>query len=139
MAGPYVQLATFCDKVLQEGDGVLSIIRAIDRIIITAQGDGVPQDLPQGNLQLTLVVALKADDAKGRHPVSLRIQQPSGVFLPERSMDAIFEGEDRGVNLILHLQVEAMEGLYWFEVRVNDQLLTRVPLRVVYQRIQADA
>lgn len=57
---------------------VLSLIRMVDRIIVTARGSEVPEELPQGNLQLTLVVALKSDDARGRHPVSIRIQQPSG-------------------------------------------------------------
>lgn len=135
MPGPHVQVATLCEKALQEADGVLSIIRAIDRVIVTAQGSEVPSELPQGNLQLTLVVILKSDDARGRHPVSLRIQQPSGVYLPERTFDVMFEGEERGVNLILQLQIEALEGLFWFDVAVNQQLLTRVPLRVMYQRV----
>ena len=39
------------------------------------------------------------------------------------------------MNLILQLQIEALEGLFWFDVAVNQQLLTRVPLRVTYQRI----
>jgi len=53
--------------------------------------------------------------------------------VPERAPD--HEGEERGVNLILQLQIEALEGLFWFDVAVNQQLLTRVPLRVTYQRI----
>jgi len=32
----HVQVATLCEKALQEADGVLSIIRAIDRVIVTA-------------------------------------------------------------------------------------------------------
>lgn len=135
MPGPYVQVATLCEKALQEADGVLSIIRVVDRMIVTAQGSEVPTELPQGHLQLTLVVTLKSDDARGRHPVSLRIQQPSGVYLPERTFDVMFEGEERGVNLILQLQIEALEGLFWFDVAINQQLLTRVPLRVMYQRL----
>jgi hypothetical protein len=138
MPGPYVQLAAVCDKVLQEADGTLSLIRVIDRFTVTAHGPGpgeLPAELPEGNLDVTLVVALKADDARGRYPISLRIQQPSGAYLPERSFDAMFEGGERGVNLILRLQLEALEGLYWFDVSMNERLLTRVPLRIIYQRI----
>jgi hypothetical protein len=138
MPGPYVQLAAFCEKVLREADGALSLIRVIDRLTVTAHGPGsgeLPAELPEGNLHVTLVVTLKADDARGRYPISLRVQQPSGVYLPERSFDAMFEGEERGVNLILDLQVEALEGLYWFDVSINERLLTRIPLRVIYQRI----
>lgn len=135
MPGPHVQVATLCEKALQEADGVLSIIRVIDRITVTAQGSEVPTELPQGSLPLTLVVTLKSEDARGRHPVSLRIQQPSGVYLPKREFDVMFEGEERGVNLILQLGREALEGLFWFDVAVNENLLTRVPLRVMYQRV----
>lgn len=138
MPGPHVQLATFCDKVLVEQDGVLSVIRAIDRIMVSAQAVGAPApaELPEGGvLAATLVVALKAGDAQGRHPVTIRAQQPSGAYLPDQQFDAMFERDERGVNLILNLGLPAIEGLYWFEVLVNDAQLTRVPLRVMYQRV----
>jgi len=140
MAGPYVTLATICEKVLQEADGVISLIRTVDRIVVTAtvrgQGDSPPAELPQGLLQPTLVVALRAGDAIGRHPVSIRVEQPTGVSLPPQTFDVNFEGGVAGgVNLILQMQIEALEGLYWFDVLVNDDLLTRVPLRVAYQRV----
>jgi len=48
----------------------------------------------------------------------------------------LFEGSDRGVNLILNLRFDAKEqGLYWFNVYLEDQRFTRVPLRLIYQRI----
>ena len=137
MPGPYVQLAAICEKVLQEGDGVLSLIRVIDRLTVTVSGDQAPEQLPGGNINATLVVALRPDDARGRHAIRLRIQQPSGIYLPERSIDVNFEGEDRGVNLVLEMQFEAAEGLFWIEVSVEAGLLTRVPLRVIYQRIRS--
>lgn len=134
--GPYVQLATFCEKVLQEQDGVLSIIRSIDRIIVSATAAGAPAELPEGgSVPATLVVALKAGDAQGRHPITLRAQQPSGVYLPDQRFDATFERDERGVNLLLNMNVPAVEGLYWFEVLVNEVPLTRVPLRIMYQRV----
>ena len=94
MPGPYVQLAAICEKVLQEADGVLSVIRVIDRLILTAQGTELPDELPQGLLaNVTFVVSLRPDDARGRHPLQVRIQQPSGVFLPEQTFDVMFEGD----------------------------------------------
>jgi len=137
--GPYVQLATICEKVLQEADGVLSVIRAVDRIMVRTSAGDAPAELPEGLLNLTLLVALKSDDTRGRHPITIRIEQPDGARLPDRDVDAMFEGEERGVNLVLTLQIAAIEGLYWFEILVSDVLLTRVPLRVMYQRIPAGA
>ena len=50
-------------------------------------------------------------------------------------MSVHFEGEDRGTNVIYAatLNVE-QEGLYWFDVLLDDELLTRMPLRILYQR-----
>jgi len=45
-------------------------------------------------------------------------------------------GEDRGVQLIARLQLDLREeGLYWIDVLLDGSLVTRVPFRVIYQRI----
>ena len=48
----------------------------------------------------------------------------------------LFEGDDeRGAGIVNQIQFVAQEpGLYWFEISVNGQSYTNVPLRVVYQR-----
>lgn len=136
MPGPHVQLAAFCEKVLQEGDGVLSLIRVIDRVILTTNAAGAPAELPEGGVvSARLVVSLKADDAQGRYPIIIRAQAPSGAYLPDQSFDATFERDERGVNLLLDMALPAVEGLYWFEILVDEKLLTRVPLRIMYQRV----
>jgi hypothetical protein len=133
--GPFVTAATFCEKLLIEQDGVLSAIRLVDRLQITARGHEAPEQLPEGGkVKLTLLVALKSGDARGRHAIAIRPQAPSGLNLPEHSLDVMFEGEDRGVNLVIELELDAIEGLYWFDVSCGVQLLTRVPLRLVYLR-----
>lgn len=139
MPGPYVQLATFCEKTLQEQDGVLTLVRVIDRIIVTAHDQSAPAELPPGPVTTTFVLTLKSDDARGRHPVTLRFQQPDGQYLPDQTVDVLFEGEDRGLNIISEMHFLALEGLYWLEVLVNSALLTRVSLRVLYQRIPGSA
>lgn len=137
MPGPHVQVATFCEKVLIEQDGVLSVIRAIDRFMLSGNvAAGAPPELPEGGiLQATLLIVLRSGDAQGRHPVVIRAQQPSGMYLPDQSFDATFERDERSVNLILNMALPIVEGLYWFEVLVSETLLTRVPLRIMYQRV----
>jgi hypothetical protein len=134
--GPYLQMACFCEKVLIEQDGVLSIIRVIDRIIVTASGLDSPQEMPVGQINFPVVIVLKAGFARGSHTLKLVPTSPSGKTLGETSVAVLFEGEDRGVNVILQVQLPAQEeGLYWFNVMVSDQLLTRIPFRLVYQRL----
>jgi hypothetical protein len=135
--GPYLSAALLCERVLQEGDGVLSIIRVVDRLIQSAVGPGAPDDMPPFPVNLTLVVLLKSGEARGRHTVRLAIEAPSGELLPDAgSLPVLLEGEERGVNLLLNLGfIAEQEGLYWFNVHfgTQDVLLTRIPLRVVYQ------
>jgi hypothetical protein len=136
MPGPYIQVATFCAHALQERDGTLSVIRAIDTVTLSAPAQAAPPELPEGGtLATTLVVALKPDDARGRHPLTIRPEAPSGAYLPAQTFDMTFAGEERGVNLVLNLSIQVVEGLYWFDVLVNEVLLTRIPLRIIYQRV----
>jgi hypothetical protein len=63
--GPFVQMACFCEKVLNEQDGVLSIIRVIDRLIVSTSGLGAPEQMPAGQMNFPLVVILKSGFVKG--------------------------------------------------------------------------
>lgn len=133
--GPHLAMALFCESVLEEKDGVLSIIRVVDRIIQTAVGPDVPEIMPPVPVNLTLVVSLKAGAARGRDSVRIKTEAPSGqneggiLELP-----VVFEGEDRGQNIVARLGFVAnQEGLYWFDISLGGSLITRVPLRVVYQ------
>ena len=133
-SGPHVQLAAICEKVLREGDGVLSLIRVVDRSTVAIQGPNLPSELPPGRIRMTLVVALRAGDARGRVPITIETVSPAGVSVPTppQEFHAMFEGEDLGVNLILELDLEVIEGVYWFVVRADGRELTRTPHRVVY-------
>lgn len=135
MPGPFVQVAALCESVIEDTTGVLSLIRIVDRLTHTQVGHDVPDQMPPLPVNLSLVVTLKSGDARGRHSLVIRPEAPSGERLPEMSAPVLLEGEDRGVNFVgqLGLQLD-QEGLYWFDILLNgDQMLTRVPLRLVYQ------
>jgi hypothetical protein len=135
-SGPYLNAALICEKVLQEKDEAISVIRMIDRIIVTVNALGSPESLPPIPISLAVLIALKSGNARGRSTVKLRIESPSGLKLPDQLLPVLFEGEDRGVNLVMNLNlVLNQEGVYWFDVLLEEQLLTRMPLRAVYQRI----
>jgi hypothetical protein len=142
-SGPYVQIAAFCERVLEEKDGVLSLIRIIDRLTHTATGADAPSDMPPLNYQMSLVLALKNGQARGSHDLRVVRELPSGIREESEAptFRIPFEGEgDRGQNLVLQLQLTfPLEGLYWFDVFLDDQVLTRIPFRVVYARISQGA
>lgn len=140
LGGPYLQAAAFCERVLQEQDGVLSLIRVVDRITHSPQGPDVPRDMPPVPINLWIAVTLKSGAARGRHTLRIVAEAPSGQQLPQvLEFPVLFEGEDRGINVLVQYGFQAeMEGLYWFDVRLDDnpEPLTRMPLRVVYQPIR---
>lgn len=134
--GPYLQVAAFCERVLAESDGVLSLIRIVDRIIQTVSAPEAPESMPSFSYNLTAVIALKAGDARGSLEVRMEMEDPSGIRTKGPTMTTHLEGEDRGQNLVFNMQMNfTSPGLYWFNVYVDNQLLTRMPLRVVYTRI----
>jgi hypothetical protein len=136
-SGPYLQTAVLCEKVLHEQDGVLSLIRIIDRIISSAVGADVPDEMPPVPVNLTLAIVLKSGEARGSHNLRIALEAPSGLDVGAQHMPVLLEGDaDRGVNVIVNFGFQAeQQGVYWFAVYFGDRdvLLTRVPLRIVYQ------
>lgn len=134
--GPYVATAVFCERAIQERDGVLSLIRMIDKITNALAGPSpaVPNEMPPVPVNLTLVVVLKPGGARGRYTVKVRPEAPSGQRLPEVEAPVSFSGApDAGANLLFNVNMIATEeGLYWFDVLLDEQLLTRTPLRIEY-------
>jgi hypothetical protein len=141
--GPHVTLAAFCERILTEQDGVLSLIRVVDRLTQTASGPEPPEQMPPflvGALTLKLIVAIKADQAKGRFTIKLVVEDPSGSRVPVNEQDVNLS-PGGGVNLIIEPTLAIQhEGIYWFDVLLGgpndqqDELMTRVPLEVQYQR-----
>jgi hypothetical protein len=145
--GPHLQVAAFCERVIEDKQGVLSLIRLVDQITNTVVGPDVPDQMPAFMVtDLVMVVTLKADQARGRYALKVRPEDPSGRHMPVMQTPVHLEGGERGVNVLLPLQFHVeLEGLYWFDILFSagggheDRLLSRIPLRVIYrpQRLAA--
>jgi hypothetical protein len=138
--GPYLQAACLCDRVLQEQDGVVTPVRLVDRVTIPRiPAGGIP---PGAVSQLSLLIALKSGGVTGAHTVTIRhppaLQAP-GEISP---IPVVLQGAENGVNLIGLFQWiprPTDEGLHWIDVLFDDRLLTRMPLRIVFQDSQGAA
>ena len=132
--GPHLAIAVFCENVLEDKNGVLSIIRIIDRINLSA-GVEAPEEMPTFPLNLKAVVSVKSGFLKGKYLIRVKAIAPSGNELPVVDLPVLLEGDDRGTNLVLNISILVKEeGLYWFDVLIEELLLTRMPLRILYQR-----
>lgn len=132
--GPYLSAALLCEKVLVEQDGVKSAIRIIDRITRTVAAPTPPQEMEPFEYALTLLLILKAGWARGAFPLQITLIKPSGESPAPFQQTIYFEGEeDRGVDVMVNLRIMLdLAGIYWLEIRLSDQPLTRVPFRVIY-------
>lgn len=138
--GPYLQMAFFCEKVLSEADGVVSFIRQVDRLITTTTGPAT--QVPVATYTAFIAIAMKSGSARGSHEIKVVRERPSGMrdAQPLLTLTAFFEGEDRGPGIYgpVTMALEE-EGLYWFDVFVDEVLMTRMSFRVIHQRATARA
>ncbi len=136
--GPYLKAAFFCERVLREQDGVLSLIRIVDRLNVVSQGLGAPDAMPETPFQTNLVIMLVSGAAKGRHEMKIKVEEPLGLSKDLLSTSVYMEGGDKGQNVHLNLRtVFKEEGLYWYYIYLNDALLTKMPFSVIYSRVSA--
>ena len=131
---PWLQVAVFCEKVLREADNVLSIIRIIDRFNVR----GTTRQLPPTPLRFCMVLAFKSGFMRGKGMVRIQPSNPSGTRLPAMELPILFEGDDeRGAVIAAEMTfVVEDEGVYWFDVSILEELITRMPLRVVFQQTE---
>jgi hypothetical protein len=135
--GPYVGLAAFCERVLVEKDEVISLVRVIDRITAVRPASVFGDQMPPVTHPLWMVISLRPDRARGRHPIKVEVEKPSTERVQIFDGSVLFEAEDRSVNVLLNVGGLAfeLEGLYWFDVSLGTELLSRVPLRINYQPV----
>ncbi len=132
--GPYVQVAAFCQTAMIENTGAVSVIRITDRVGVA----GITAEMGPTPIQITLIIILKSGFMRTQSKISVRPIPPNQGQMPPLEFPALFEGDDRGVQLVMPMGFVAQEqGLYWFEIAVEGLMLTRIPLRVMYQQIMA--
>ena len=131
--GPYLSAALLCEKVLEEKDGVKSAIRMVDRVIRTAVGPSPPQVMEPFEYELTLLVRLKSGSVRGVYQLKITLAEPSGESRSQ-AVPVVFEGEeDKGLDVVAPLRLRIpVPGIYWIEIYLENDFLTKVPMRVVY-------
>jgi hypothetical protein len=134
--GPFVQVACFCQDVIEDKAGTYTLVKIIDTLTHTESGPNPPMDLTPFVFNLKLVLMLKSGAAKGRHEIRIVPELPNGSTTPALTVTAHFEGEHKGQNVIADMTYQfTMEGLYWFNAFLGETLLTSMPIYVKYNRV----
>jgi len=141
-ARPLLMAAFFCENILEEKEGVLTAVRIVDVLKVRIPDlSGIPEGQPKPTIatQIKALLGFKSGEAKGKRTVHLTVVAPSGKRRKTVPTTVTFMGNELGVNIRAQVVVEAEEeGLYWYEVRVDGKLLTRMPLRIVHEKPTSD-
>ena len=126
---PYVS-ALLCEKILQEKDESLTLVRVADRLQYRIEGKGLPEGI-KPMIAINGLVSLKAGPVVGDHTVKIVGEKPNGERKELHSMSVNLMGKEHVTNIILNMGIGIdQDGLYWFDVVFDDEVLTRMPLLV---------
>ena len=132
---PRLRISALCERVLEEKDGVLSMIRVIDRLVITAEGTEVPRELPPGRAPITALMSWV--DGLGNYEAKIRVDMPDGSSVESMTLPFYLDSLDKVQNHIVRMVLPIKRaGIYWFNFLLGDKVKNRVPLRVIYQRME---
>lgn len=137
-AGPYLATACLCERVLVEEDHVLSAIRIVDRVSVSTTmpaGSPTAMRVPVPLPPLVALISIKNGSARGTRHLDLRGTTPTGEPLPNISVPIPLAGDDdQGVQVRVNVVLQVNQGgIFWFDVQLDGELLTRMPLRVDYE------
>ena len=134
--GPFLIVAAFCEQVIEDKSGVISLIRIVDRLTVDVRGSNVPEDMPVQTLNWTLFISLKSGEVGGSYPIRIEPVLPSGETRRSFTMSAHLGGGNLGQNIFSRIVMPLpMPGVYWFRIYFDEELLTQVPIEVIYSRI----
>ncbi len=131
---PHVS-AIFCERVLDEKDGMLSAIRIMDGVTVQ-----IPAELPpdfQIPVEASVVILVRGGPSPAEYDVRLGYETPSGKRVrPQVGHHLVIPENKVGGNVIVHARFAAEEeGLHWFFVYLNDRTSAKIPLLVSIDRI----
>jgi hypothetical protein len=134
--GPYVQAAVLCDHVVPEKGGRVTIVGLMDRVVVRSAEASSGTQIGPTTVSCHAVVILKTGSRPGNYKLRLVLKSPSRKKLREFSVDVTLPNEeDHGINVVMPIRFSASEeGVYWFEVRLDDEPLTKTSLRLVRPR-----
>lgn len=133
--GPYVNLACIAQHVIMSREGDLSIIGNFDHLTHKIQdasekGTGFSE-------KFELVIAMITGNAIGLHEMTIIPELPSGKT--KRPLKRKFSLEDHclGINFDINTHFTfTEEGCYWFNVYLDNKLLTKIPLNIEYELVK---
>lgn len=140
--GPYLVAALLCEKVLEEKDGVKTLVRIVDRLMHQVVQAQPPEVMPPVQERFALYLRFRCGQAVGTRELRLTIVKPSGESAWSSHLPIVFEeGDARFIDVVINLSLGLeMPGRWWFVMEMGSdgqaQRIAAIPLDVVYLPIR---
>ncbi len=135
--GPFLTMASFCELALQETDRVFSAIRMVDMMTLTVEaheGKPTPTEIPPVLVHSWFLIKFASLNLSADYELLLSAISPSGKETEIIKHMIRFDPDGLGSNVRVELNIGVKEdGVFWFHVRLNGELITQVPLKVKYE------
>lgn len=127
---PRVRIATLCEQVLIEKDEVVSVIRVIDRVNLSAK----PAVMPETVVHPTYCVSLVDLTADTEYKFELCLETPNGERKSLMMWPARVANSAMNALLVLRLNLTVRQhGRHWIVLLIEGQEITRTQLVVHYE------
>ena len=131
---PLVIAAALCEYVLREPDNAVSLIRIVDKIIMTYKGDTLPSPIPMVTLQQHFFISLRSGNYTGEHRISVTWRRPSGLANEVMHQTVDFLGGISKVDIFGRLDLLTNEaGTHSFDLYAGKKYLTTVALELLFE------
>lgn len=132
---PYLLMAVICQRAQQDQYGSFSIINILEHLVAGSDDPNAPEQMPTFRLEANLVVMFASGDAIGDRSVIIVAEEPDGERLQPVEQKITLRGGDQRSTIVSSLSLDISKtGVYWFDVFLEDRLVTRIPLRIGYER-----
>lgn len=128
-------MAAICQQANQDQYGSLSLTNLVEQLIAGSSDPNAPEEMPPFRFDADLVIIFASGDATGERTVTVIAEAPDGERLPPVDQTIFLRGEDYRSTIVSSLSLDITQvGVYWFDVLLDGSLVTRIPIRVGYER-----
>src|SRR5579864_1184110 len=133
---PRVYVSAFlCQSTIREQGDLLTAVRIVDGFTTSAIGELTTGEVMYFPVNVSAVVIFRAE-MPSKSTLTIKVRDPRGEELQgTRSFSVHSKSLIEGHTLNINFRVPGQkEGDFWFEVYVDDELATKVPLRITHQK-----
>ena len=144
IGGPFLAAAVFCENVIDEKDGMISVVRIVDGCSISINEDAPPDFPSKANpirISQSALIVIRTGDSPGKHNLKLIVQSPPGKRKAQPVQEVNLTPEQNGgANVKINAILEAFSpGMFWFDVYIDGKRVTRMPYNLQIKRVTSTA